>query len=28
MTAKPKQFAALLRKRGLGHKRQGRPPTR
>jgi glycerophosphoryl diester phosphodiesterase len=28
MTAKPKAFAALLRKRGLGHKLHGRPPTR
>jgi glycerophosphoryl diester phosphodiesterase len=28
MTAKPKAFAALLRKRGLGHKQHGRPPTR
>jgi glycerophosphoryl diester phosphodiesterase len=28
MTAKPKEFAALLRKRGLGHKLHGKPPTR
>jgi glycerophosphoryl diester phosphodiesterase len=28
MTAKPKAFAALLRKRGLGHVLHGRPPTR
>jgi glycerophosphoryl diester phosphodiesterase len=28
MTAKPKEFAALLRKRGLGHALHGRPPTR
>ena len=28
MTARPKAFAALLRKRGLGHKLHGRPPTR
>jgi glycerophosphoryl diester phosphodiesterase len=28
MTAKPKAFAALLRKRGLGHELHGRPPTR
>ena len=28
MTAKPKEFAALLRKRGLGHELHGRPPTR
>jgi glycerophosphoryl diester phosphodiesterase len=28
MTAKPKQFAALLRRRGLGHKLHGKPPTR
>ena len=28
MTAKPKAFAALLRKRGLGHKLHGKPPTR
>ena len=28
MTAKPKEFAALLRRRGLGHALQGRPPTR
>ena len=28
MTAKPKELAALLRKRGLGHELHGRPPTR
>ena len=28
MTAKPKEFAALLRKRGLGHELHGKPPTR
>jgi glycerophosphoryl diester phosphodiesterase len=28
MTARPKEFAALLRKRGLGHKLHGKPPTR
>jgi glycerophosphoryl diester phosphodiesterase len=28
MTAKPKAFAALLRKRGLGHTLHGKPPTR
>jgi glycerophosphoryl diester phosphodiesterase len=28
MTARPKAFAALLRKRGLGHELHGRPPTR
>jgi glycerophosphoryl diester phosphodiesterase len=28
MTAKPKAFAALLRKRGLGHRLHGKPPTR
>ena len=28
MTAKPKEFAALLRKRGLGHALHGKPPTR
>jgi glycerophosphoryl diester phosphodiesterase len=28
MTAKPKQFAALLRRRGLGHELHGKPPTR
>jgi glycerophosphoryl diester phosphodiesterase len=28
MTAKPKAFAALLRRRGLGHALHGRPPTR
>jgi len=28
MTAKPKAFAALMRKRGLGHELHGRPPTR
>jgi glycerophosphoryl diester phosphodiesterase len=28
MTAKPKAFAALLRKRGLGHALDGTPPTR
>jgi glycerophosphoryl diester phosphodiesterase len=28
MTAKPKEFAALLRRRGLGHELHGRPPTR
>jgi glycerophosphoryl diester phosphodiesterase len=28
MTAKPKEFAALQRKRGLGHKLHGTPPTR
>ncbi len=28
MTAKPKEFAALLRRRGLGHALHGRPPTR
>jgi glycerophosphoryl diester phosphodiesterase len=28
MTAKPKEFAALLRRRGLGHKLHGKPPTR
>jgi glycerophosphoryl diester phosphodiesterase len=27
MTARPKAFAALLRKRGLGHRLHGRPPT-
>jgi glycerophosphoryl diester phosphodiesterase len=28
MTAKPKEFAALLRSRGLGHALHGKPPTR
>ena len=28
ITAKPKDFAALLRRRGLGHKLHGGPPTR
>jgi glycerophosphoryl diester phosphodiesterase len=28
MTAKPKEFAALLRQRGLGHALHGKPPTR
>jgi glycerophosphoryl diester phosphodiesterase len=28
MTAKPKEFAALLRRRGLGHALHGKPPTR
>ena len=28
MTAKPKEFAALLRTRGLGHELHGKPPTR
>jgi glycerophosphoryl diester phosphodiesterase len=28
MTAKPKEFAALLRRRGLGHQLHGKPPTR
>jgi glycerophosphoryl diester phosphodiesterase len=28
MTARPKAFAALLRKRGLGHELHGKPPTR
>jgi glycerophosphoryl diester phosphodiesterase len=28
MTAKPKEFAALLRRRGLGHEQYGKPPTR
>jgi hypothetical protein len=27
MTAKPKAFAALLRKRGDGHKLPAKPPT-
>jgi glycerophosphoryl diester phosphodiesterase len=28
MTAKPKEFAAMLRKRGLGHELHGQPPRR
>jgi glycerophosphoryl diester phosphodiesterase len=28
MTAKPKEFAAVLRKRGLGHELHGQPPRR